>query len=84
LLAYHKEQHHDYVLFFTKCIPDTIRLSVVTEGSIWNTCWFYLGLLCYAVHGVHVIWTFIYKVQIIPDIKKYQTLNVPPKIIKKN
>lgn len=54
-----------------------MKISIVTESSIYNTLWF-LGVVgCYATHAVHVVWTFIYKVQIIPEIKNYQTLNAP-------
>lgn len=72
----------NYLKFFTSALPETIALSIKTEGSVYNTVWFLGVLFCYAVHGVHVIWTFVYKVQIIPEIKGYQTMTVPPRMKK--
>jgi hypothetical protein len=70
--------------FFTISLPETIRVSINTEGSVYNTVWFMMVLFCYMVHGVHIVWTFVYKVHVIPEIRGYQTLAVPPKITNKS
>ena len=68
--------------FISVDVINTIKISIDTSYSYYNTIWFFFVLILYAIQLLHVIWTFIYKVNIIKEVKSiYQVPILRKKII---
>jgi hypothetical protein len=68
-------EHIDY---FTCKLPAVVLLSnIKTCGSIYNTLLLFVVIAFYAIHGIHVIWTFTCQVRRIPTVDTLQKIPAP-------
>jgi len=69
--------------YFTRTLFDTVTLQTSQcRGNLYGVLWFYGLIACVTLHGIHLYWTFTWRVQTVPNVKKYQMLP-PPKMKKK-
>lgn len=76
-------KNDELITYITINVVKTIKMEFETELSIQNTTLFFITLLLYFVHSIHVIWTITYKIKYIPTVTKFQTLQTPKIILNK-
>ncbi len=69
------------VTFITESVVDTISLDKgVCKGNIYASVWYLALIAGYICHLLQLYYSFTTKKQLVPDVKKFQSL--PPKFIK--
>lgn len=65
--------------FWSTTLLDTLTLGKDEgiRGSLWGALWYYLLLALYLFHSLHLYWSFTYRVQVVPEVKRYQNLPIP-------
>jgi len=71
----------DFIQFITESLVETISIDRgICKGNLYASLWYLTLIALYVRHLLLIYATFTHKKQIIPDVKKFQSL--PPRFIK--
>ena len=67
--------------YITEALVETISLDKgVCKGNLYASFWYLTLIGCYILHLVQLHYTFTHTKQLVPEVKKFQSL--PPKFVK--